>query len=50
MDQREEQLKNLKYGSYKKIKEAFDKGAGVFFRSDVEILIEICERYKDLEQ
>lgn len=38
--QDKQELKGLKHGSLEKIYEAFNKGAGIFFRSDVEILIE----------
>ena len=48
MNNREDNLSKLKYGSYEKIIKAFEKGVGVLYRSDIEILLNRIEVLEEL--
>ena len=48
MYDRTQSTKNLRYGSLEKIIKAYGKGAGIFFRQDVEILINEINKLKNI--
>ena len=44
---REYNLRNLKHGSYDKIKKAYENGSGVFYREDVGILLDLIQELEE---